>query len=557
MKKRLLLAAGTILQLRYRIVRQLGSGGMGAVYEAIDERISKTVAVKETFANDDDLYKAFEREAKLLAKIEHNAFPRVTDYFADGDSYYIVMDLIRGEDFSEILSNRSDPFEPKQVCIWANEVLNALEILHAQNIIHRDIKPSNLKLTPDGNIKLLDFGIAKGATSDTSIKSISSMAAATLQFAPLEQVLRASTDWYFALSVNHTDKANEILQKGTDMRSDLYALGATLYEMLTKHLPENAPTRALALWSGQTDKLIPIHKLNPQIPNELSAIVQKAMELEPENRTESARKMREDLEKIFVKLQNKQIEETVILNNQLPATQQYPHQSNQAIPLISESEQTFITEKRTLLRQQPKKPNHNLEDSQPNHYEESNYTKIEKNEIKADHPQIFNWTQNRLTIPKIIFATIILGLMTWGILSLVSYIQDRQNQPVSDSNISNANTNIIETNENQLFPLTDEIKIEFKTKSLPVSVSYKVDGKGGTKLVTADSPLNLKAKQSMSFKYAKTLASEVQVFLNSQEINLPLEPANPRQIPIEIEINKDNFRQILQTKQFTFGTIRK
>jgi eukaryotic-like serine/threonine-protein kinase len=129
MKKRLLLATDTMLQSRYRIIRQLGTGGMGAVYEAIDERIHKTVAVKETFAHNDDLRKAFEREAKLLARIEHRAFPQVTDYFADGDGYYLVMDLIRGEDFEEILNNRTEPFEPKEVCVWADEILDALETL--------------------------------------------------------------------------------------------------------------------------------------------------------------------------------------------------------------------------------------------------------------------------------------------------------------------------------------------------------------------------------------------------------------------------------------------
>lgn len=301
MKKRLLLTVGTILQSRYRIVRQLGSGGMGAVYEAVDERINKTVAVKETFAGDAALRKAFEREARLLAGIEHRAFPQVTDYFSDGAGDYLVMDLVRGDDISEVLAARTEPIEPEKVCAWADEILDALETLHAQNIIHRDIKPSNLKLTPDGRIKLLDFGIAKGGIEDTTAGTLSSMAAATLQFAPLEQVLRASLDWYAALSVGYPEKTATILQKGTDAGSDLYALGATMYQLLTGQLPVNAPTRALALWSGQADNLLPVHEINPEISPAISAVLQKAMELDREKRPATAAEMRQMLSKTKIK----------------------------------------------------------------------------------------------------------------------------------------------------------------------------------------------------------------------------------------------------------------
>lgn len=298
MKRRLSLRANTLLQGRYRIVHQLGSGGMGVVYEAVDERIDKTVAVKETFAEDQEMLEAFEREAKLLAGIEHRAFPQVTDYFADGGGYYIVMDLIRGEDFAEILASRDEPFDPKQVCVWTEEILEALENLHNQGIVHRDIKPSNLKLTPTGQIKLLDFGIAKGG-KNSGDRNNSSIAAATVQFAPLEQILRASTEWYLALLVNHPDKTNEVLESGTDGSSDLYSLGVTLYELLTMRLPDNAAIRALTVWSGQPDKLIPARDFNPQIPRRLSDILQKAISLDRSQRFESAAEMRDALSRVF------------------------------------------------------------------------------------------------------------------------------------------------------------------------------------------------------------------------------------------------------------------
>ena len=294
MNKRLPLSAGTVLQLRYTIVGQLGHGGMGAVYEARDNRTSATVALKETYADDDYTRNAFEREAKMLANMTHEAFPRVMDYFAEGDGFYLVMELIRGKDLSELLEERNAPFETEQVLEWADQILDALEDLHSQDIVHRDIKPSNLKLTPRGRIKLLDFGIAKGAAGDMTAIQITdnSMAAASLQYAPLEQVLRADPNYYDILSVHYTDKVEKILQIGTDAGSDLYALGATAYHLLTKHLPVNAPTRALAVWSGQADKQRPVHEINPKVPQAISAILQKAMELDRKNRPQTAAEMR-------------------------------------------------------------------------------------------------------------------------------------------------------------------------------------------------------------------------------------------------------------------------
>lgn len=167
-------------------------------------------------------------------------------------------------------------------------------------------------------------------------------------------------------------------------------------------------------------------------------------------------------------------------------------------------------------------------------------------------------SSNLLTI---VFAVVILGLMTWGILSLVSYIQDQQNQPAANANTAKPNTNAsnantANVNAAQPLPSTDEIKVEFKTTNDPVSVSYKTDGRSATRTVTSDSPLNLEGKQSVNFSYAKTLASNVQVTLNGRQIKLPTEPANPKRIPIEIEINKDNIVQILQSGEYTFNSAK-
>src|SRR5215831_5773093 len=160
-----MLSPDTTLQGRYHIVRQLGQGGMGAVYEAVDTRLDTTVALKETLFTDEKLRKQFEREARLLARMHHPALPRVSDHFTEGEGQFLVMQYIAGQDLSEMLIARNAPFPEAEVTRWADQLCDALDYLHTQDpqIIHRDIKPQNLKLTTRGQIVLLDFGLAKGS----------------------------------------------------------------------------------------------------------------------------------------------------------------------------------------------------------------------------------------------------------------------------------------------------------------------------------------------------------------------------------------------------------
>jgi serine/threonine protein kinase len=208
--------------------------------------------------------------------------------------------------------------------------LDALDYLHSQKIIHRDIKPANLKLTPHNRIKLLDFGIAKNNLGDaTSVTTVGSLAA-TLQYAPLEQVLRADANYHAVLSVNSREKVEAILREGADARTDLYALGATLYQLLTKRLPKNAPTRAAAVWSGQPDILQPIRQLNGQISLPVSNVLQQALELQRNNRPASASEMRKLLADAQIrshetvnKVQTNAVEEHIFIGkrNELLATE--------------------------------------------------------------------------------------------------------------------------------------------------------------------------------------------------------------------------------------------
>lgn len=291
-----MLAIGTVLQDRYRIIGPLGRGGMGSVYEARHTGTGASFALKETLSETPLIRAAFEHEARLLGKLEHEAFPRVTDYFSENDKLYLVMELVRGDDLAVLLRRRTEPFALTEVMGWAGQLLEALEVLHAYPVIHRDIKPANLKLTPRRRIKLLDFGIAKGVVNRTDgpITPLPTQSA-TLEYAPIEQILRVP-QFYLMLIVSHAAQVERVIQDSTDARSDLYSLAATLYHLLTLRLPPNAPTRALAAWSGKPDLLQPPENFNPALPDAISRILLRAMALEREARYPNAAAMRQALE---------------------------------------------------------------------------------------------------------------------------------------------------------------------------------------------------------------------------------------------------------------------
>ncbi len=272
----IMLAADTVLQGRYRIIRQLGQGGMGAVYEALDERLDTTVALKETLFTDERLRKQFEREARLLARMHHPALPRVSDHFNEAEGQFLVMQYIAGEDLSVMLAQKGGPFPQSEVLRWADQLCDALDYLHTQDpqIIHRDIKPQNLKLTARGQIVLLDFGLAKGSAGQMSVVTTSaSIFGYTPNYAPLEQVQGL----------------------GTDPRSDIYALAATLFHLMTNVKPPDALSRASAIVNGLPDPLPLANQASAQVGPAVAAVLSKGMSQKRDNRFSSANEMRDAL----------------------------------------------------------------------------------------------------------------------------------------------------------------------------------------------------------------------------------------------------------------------
>ena len=255
------LSPGQILNNRYRIVKLLGQGGFGAVYRAWDLHLKAPCAVKENLDTTQEAQHQFEREAILLAKLHHPNLPRVIDHFSLPDQgQYLVMDFIEGDNLEDILIQNAAPLPEELVMGWLQQICSALSYLHAQQpaVIHRDIKPANIKVTPQGQVYLVDFGIAK--IFDPHLRTTVGARAVTPGYSPPEQYGFGKTD----------------------PRSDIYALGATLYKALTGHEPTESVQRTVGT------PLPAPRLLNQSLNRRTEAIILKAMDTTPTNRFQSA-----------------------------------------------------------------------------------------------------------------------------------------------------------------------------------------------------------------------------------------------------------------------------
>jgi ABC-type amino acid transport substrate-binding protein/predicted Ser/Thr protein kinase len=262
------LEAEQILNNRYRIIKLLGQGGFGEVYQAWDMRLEGYCAVKRNLQPAPAVRRQFEQEAKMLFKLRHPNLPRVQDYFTGAeDEQYLVMDFIDGEDLRERLK-RSGAVPLEQALFWLDQICDALVYLHTSEppVVHRDIKPANIIITPKGQAMLVDFGIAK---ADPQMRTIAGARAWTPGFAPPEQYG----------------------QERTDAQSDVYSLGATAYALLTGE----APPDAMDVAAGNKKPAQPAHELNPAVPLHVSKAIGKAMQYNREQRMHSVAEFRQAL----------------------------------------------------------------------------------------------------------------------------------------------------------------------------------------------------------------------------------------------------------------------
>jgi Tol biopolymer transport system component len=249
-------STGQVLNNRYRIVKLLGQGGFGAVYRAWDMNLDVPCAVKENLELSQAAQTQFKKEATLLATLSHPNLPRVTNHFIiPNQGQYLVMDFIEGDDLKTMLENAGGPLPEGQVLPWIGQVCDALEYLHSQQppVIHRDIKPANIRITSTGRAVLVDFGIAK--QYNPNMATTQGARAVTPGFSPQEQYG----------------------QGRTDERSDIYALGATLYNLLTGEVPIESVMR------GSSPLPAP-SSVNPLISPYVESAILRAMASAPAER---------------------------------------------------------------------------------------------------------------------------------------------------------------------------------------------------------------------------------------------------------------------------------
>ena len=273
---------GVILRERYKIHRIIGQGGMGSIYLAEDLRLEgRQCALKEvqheSSLPEDSLQQArdqFLREAQILARLDHPNLPKVSDFFTEENREYLVMDFVPGEDLRNLMhkARRKKTFlKEVEVLGWSAQLADALDYMHRQDppILHRDIKPSNLKLTPSGLIKLVDFGLVKLMASEEMTITIL-QGRGTALYTPLEQ---------YGGDTGHTD-----------VRSDIYAFGATLYHLLTNSAPVEARERFL-----RPESLIPPRQINSDISARTERAILWALKLHPDERPQNVEEFRQSL----------------------------------------------------------------------------------------------------------------------------------------------------------------------------------------------------------------------------------------------------------------------
>ena len=273
----------TVLRSRYKIIDLVGQGGMGAIYLTQDLRLEgRRCAVKEVILQPafDASTRAqaraqFHREASVLARLDHPNLPRVSDYFSEEGRDYLVMDYVPGQDLRQVMHRAQEEgrfLEEQQVLAWTDQICDALEYLHSQSppVLHRDIKPANLKLTPEGRIKLVDFGLVKLLEPDESRTVTILQGRGTVQYTPLEQ---------YGGDMGHTD-----------VRTDIYSLGATLYHLLTNRPPSDAKQRFL--YPG----ILPaLRELNSSTSPATERAVLSALSMHPDQRPASVAEFRSQL----------------------------------------------------------------------------------------------------------------------------------------------------------------------------------------------------------------------------------------------------------------------
>ena len=262
-----------------RIVEEIASGGMAVVYRAVQDPLGRTVAIKAlktSAAAEENVVTRFEREAKSLANLQHENIIHVYDFHHERGAMFIVMEYVQGIDLYDLLE-KSGRVPYDVAAVVAMQVARALDYIHYRGIVHRDIKPANIMIARTGGVKVMDFGIAR----DTSFGDLT------------EQGTGIGTPAYMS--------PEQVLGDKLDARSDIFSLGVVLYQMLTGKKPFVEDEKKSAMHKIRLEPHTSARKLNPEIPRELNAIIDKCLEKQPRDRWRSAQHMVMALERFLAK----------------------------------------------------------------------------------------------------------------------------------------------------------------------------------------------------------------------------------------------------------------
>jgi len=267
------LTAGSTFAQRYQVIEELGKGGMGRVYKAYDTEIKEQVALKilnPEIAAEESVIERFRNELKLARKISHRNVCRMYDLGRAESTTYITMEYVSGEDLKTLL-RRIGQFTAKRAIMIAEQVSEGLAEAHRLGVIHRDLKPQNIMIDRDGNARIMDFGIARSAKG------------------------RGITDTGVIIGTPDYMSPEQLEGKEADRRSDIYALGVILYEMVTGELPFKGETPLILAMKHKTEKPQDPRERNAQIPAELSRLILRCLEKDRERRSQSAEEILKDL----------------------------------------------------------------------------------------------------------------------------------------------------------------------------------------------------------------------------------------------------------------------
>jgi serine/threonine protein kinase len=295
-----------VLLDRYEVGRLLGAGGMAEVFEGRDRLLARRVAIKvlqAQFARDPSFLIRFKREAQAAASLSHPNIVGVYDTGTEDGTHFIVMEYVEGRTLKDVI-RAEGPLYPERAAEVCADVCSALIAAHARGLIHRDIKPGNVMLTPEGKVKVMDFGIARATTSETITQTAAVVG--TAQYISPEQAQGQTVDY----------------------RSDLYSVGCCLYEMLTGTVPFTGATPVAIAYRHVREDPTPPRMLNPDVPAPLEAITLKAMAKLPDNRYQTAAELHDDLERF----RNGQPVHATPLMDAAATTQAIPHGDGGADP---------------------------------------------------------------------------------------------------------------------------------------------------------------------------------------------------------------------------------